>query len=920
MTSKYLKLALVPMAALFAGGCVGAEAGEGGEDEIGALIEPILVAVPARLEAENYERFNESTPTVNSGGKCNRNDGVDMETTTDPNGGNCNVGWTTAGEWLEFDISSPTTRNFNITSRVASANASKTFHVELDGVNLGSLTSPASGWQSYSDRTYSNVSVTAGSHKLRVVFDSGDVNLNYVELTAGSATCTDGIKNGTETGVDCGGSCPACSTGCQSVALSRSAATASSQETAALTPALAIDGNTTTRWSSAFSDPQSIVVDLGASRRVSRVVLRWEAAYSTNYDIDVSASSTGPWTKVYGTTAGDGGVDDISGLTATARYVRMYSRARNKINNVSYGNSLYEFEVYGDNNPNCSSSGPTCSDGIKNGTETDVDCGGATCSKCANSKVCASASDCSSGYCGPNGLCAAAASCTDGVQNGTETGVDCGGSCPACPTNTCGSGALTRAAASASSQETADYGAAKAIDADVTLSRWSSAFSDPQWIAVDLGATRFISRVVLSWEAAASASYDIQVSPNGADPWTTVYSTTAGNGGLDDISGLRSTARYVRMVSRTRTTQWGNSLFDFAVYGDNNPSCTPSTTTDSDGDRLADSVETGTGRFVSSSNTGTSPTNPDSDGDGISDGDEVLGTTAGLNLPAMGVSPVKKNILLEYDWFDDSIDCGAHSHRPTSGAIDRVTSAFAAAPVTNPDGTTGITVIHDYGQGGAFTRGARINDSDGVLGGGFDTEFQNHRAANFDSNRNGYFHYVMLPHYYNTNSNSSGLGEIVGDDMIVSLYCAVSDNNVGNTIMHELGHNLGLNHGGADGDNYKPNYNSVMNYEYQFGGVDTNCSRGGDGLLDYSRGQRASLNENALNELAGMCMSVPLDWDADGVLESSSAADINYDSLRTVLLDSDDWSRLVYDFTPAAGFGFQALQQVAVCDNPAPMP
>jgi hypothetical protein len=177
-----------------------------------------------------------------------------------------------------------------------------------------------------------------------------------------------------------------------------------------------------------------------------------------------------------------------------------------------------------------------------------------------------------------------------------------------------------------------------------------------------------------------------------------------------------------------------------------------------------------------------------------------------------------------------------------------------------------------------------------------------------------------MPHYYNTNSGSSGLAEIIGDDMIVSLYCAVSDNNVGNTIMHELGHNLGLLHGGADGDNYKPNYNSVMNYEYQFGGVDTNCSRGGDGVLDYSRGQRASLNENALNELAGMCVSAPLDWDADGVLESSVAADINYDSLRTVLADYDDWARLVYDFTPAAGFGLQALQQVAVCDNPAPLP
>ena len=60
-----------------------------------------------------------------------------------------------------------------------------------------------------------------------------------------------------------------------------------------------------------------------------------------------------------------------------------------------------------------------------------------------------------------------------------------------------------------------------------------------------------------------------------------------------------------------------------------------------------------------------------------------------------------------------------------------------------------------------------------------------------------------------------------GDDLIVSLYCAGSDGNVANTILHEVGHNLGLRHGGNVDCNYKPNYNSVMNYRYQFPGVNT---------------------------------------------------------------------------------------------------
>ena len=81
----------------------------------------------------------------------------------------------------------------------------------------------------------------------------------------------------------------------------------------------------------------------------------------------------------------------------------------------------------------------------------------------------------------------------------------------------------------------------------------------------------------------------------------------------------------------------------------------------------------------------------DTDGDGIKDGDETVGTTAGLNLYGMGARPLKKDLLFEYDWFDDSNDCGAHTHRPAAAALTRLDAAFAAAPITNPDGTTGIT-------------------------------------------------------------------------------------------------------------------------------------------------------------------------------------------------------------------------------------
>lgn len=75
----------------------------------------------------------------------------------------------------------------------------------------------------------------------------------------------------------------------------------------------------------------------------------------------------------------------------------------------------------------------TCTDLTENGNETDVDCGGGTCPACANGLQCALASDCTSGLCTLNVCTAPAPSCTDFTQNGSETGIDCGGgSCPQC--------------------------------------------------------------------------------------------------------------------------------------------------------------------------------------------------------------------------------------------------------------------------------------------------------------------------------------------------------------------------------------------------------------------------------------------------------------------------------------------------------
>jgi plastocyanin len=278
--------------------------------------------------------------------------------------------------------------------------------------------------------------------------------------------------------------------------------TASSIENAASTANLAVDGNTTTRWSSAFSDPQWISVDLGAVTAVTRVRLNWEAAYGKAYTIDVSSDNVG-WTTIKTQAAGVGGIEDWTGLSGSGRYVRMFGTARGS----AYGYSLWELEVYGT--------------------------GGAAT---------------------PTATARARATSTP-TPTATAT---------ATPTSA-GATLLSQGhAVVASSVENAGTAAANAVDGNTTT-RWSSAFSDPQWIYVDLGATHTLSRVVLTWEAAYATAYRIETSPD-AVTWSSVSETPAGDGGTDDLA-VTGSGRYVRMYATARATVYGDSLWELQVYG-----------------------------------------------------------------------------------------------------------------------------------------------------------------------------------------------------------------------------------------------------------------------------------------------------------------------------------------------------------------
>jgi hypothetical protein len=254
-------------------------------------------------------------------------------------------------------------------------------------------------------------------------------------------------------------------------------ATASSTENASLPASAAVDGNTGTRWSSAFSDPQWLEVDLGSTATISQVVLQWETAYATAFQVQTSSDGT-TWTSIYSTTTGTGGTQTLN-VTGTGRYVRMYGTQRA----TQYGYSLWEFQVYG----SAGGSGSSCNT-------------------------------------------------TDAALNHPAT---------------------------ASSLENASFPASAAVDGN-TGTRWSSAFSNPQWLQVDLGASQAVCEVTLNWEAAYATAFQIQVSPDGTT-WTTIYSTTTGTGGNQTLS-VSGTGRYVRMYGTARATPYGYSLWEFGVY------------------------------------------------------------------------------------------------------------------------------------------------------------------------------------------------------------------------------------------------------------------------------------------------------------------------------------------------------------------
>lgn len=121
-----------------------------------------------------------------------------------------------------------------------------------------------------------------------------------------------------------------------------------------------------------------------------------------------------------------------------------------------------------------------------------------------------------------------------------------------------------------SSIEKPDYACANAVDGDLTT-RWSSQFSDPGWITVDLARNKCVERLVLHWETAFGKTYRIQTSHDAVN-WTDIYNTSFGHGEVDNLE-LSGTGRYLRLYASQRGTIWGYSLWELEIYAHDDPFC-----------------------------------------------------------------------------------------------------------------------------------------------------------------------------------------------------------------------------------------------------------------------------------------------------------------------------------------------------------
>jgi len=341
----------------------------------------IFYHLPGRLQAERYVTMNE----------------MNIAPTTDTNGLADMISASTFAS-VNYNIHVDSPGNYPISLRVAGAIGQ--IKILKNGTLLGTVSATQTGWSIVS----TTVPLTAGTQTIEVVLLASAEKLNWIDFLAtnGTPSIPDGLTatvNGNQVELnwlissgttnynvkysttDGGPYTPIASSTLTSytnaglatgttyyyvISAVNAAGESSNSIQASATTTLpvinlalnkpvavsstqsgypgsnAVDGNTGTRWASAWTDSEWIYVDLQGTYNITEVELNWESAYGKSYQIQVSADATN-WTPIYSTTTGAGGIEDLNGLSGTGRYVRMNGTLRGS----AYGYSLYEFEIFG---------------------------------------------------------------------------------------------------------------------------------------------------------------------------------------------------------------------------------------------------------------------------------------------------------------------------------------------------------------------------------------------------------------------------------------------------------------------------------------------------------------------------------------------------------------------------------------------
>jgi hypothetical protein len=298
----------------------------------------------------------------------------------------------------------------------------------------------------------------------------------------------------------------------------------------------------------------------------------------------------------------------------------------------------------------------------------------------------------------------------------------------------------------------------------------------------------------------------------------------------------------------------------------------------------------------------------DDDGDGIPNCWEQHGIQISkadgsvITYPLPGANPKRKTVFVEVDYMQ--------GHQPAGGTLSDVVRAFADAPVGNLDGSTGVDLYAQLGEAVPDVPQLLFTASPGDLNDFWDLK-SGTATTGQPACAHGYFgtagerndddcalllaakalvyRYALFADDQALHKGSSGVSEQgPSNDFMVTLggwhpewiiAAGGQEAAEAGTFMHELGHTLGLDHGGGDTINCKPNYLSVMNYVFQFPYPNRDPNR----PLDYSRLALPGLNEASLDEPNGIGgpagrlavwgrggvlwtdpANAAIDWDADG--------------------------------------------------------